>query len=270
MKILAAALLCVAVAAALASPQLAQNAGGAAPKLDVSLTRFAFIDSLSLAQDGIRLAKDDKALADLKAFGESLKVDIIDAEQLRGTLFIADDRVDLTDAFLAAWKARRSKSAPLEVPALKVLPAGAAFINTDAFSEPQTGITGLVKAFAAIEAEFKPRRDEIEKLKEQLNAGSGDRKRLESEIKRKQAAGEAELDKRVKELTGPIYEDIGKSLTPFCKKHGIAMLFNTSKIKKTAALAPFDVPFPADMPDVTAAFVSAYNQGTLLNNIPIP
>ena len=120
-----------------------------------------------------------------------------------------------------------------------------------------------------LEAEFKPRKDEITKLKEQLKTGSGDRKRLEDEIKRKQAAGQAELDKRVKELTGPVYQDIGQSLKPFCKKYGISLLFDISKIKKTDKLPPFDLPFPADTPDVTAVFVSAYNRGALLDNILI-
>lgn len=275
MKILAAVFLCVAVAAALASPQRAQEAGAAAPastpKLDVPLTRFALVDSRALAGDGIKLEKkDSKALADLKAFGEGLNVDFIDSEKLQGTLFVADDRLDLTDAFLVAWKARRSKSLPLEVPDFKVQPAAVAFIDTDAFSDPKIGITKLVKAEAALEAEFKPRKEEIEKLKEQLKAGSGDRKRLKSEIKRRQEAGQTALNQKHAELIAPIFKDIADSLAPFCKIHGIALIFNTTRIKKTDKLAPFDVPFPADTPDVTAAFVSAYNQGALLHNILIP
>jgi hypothetical protein len=263
MRVVGTALLCFLVAAALASPPRAQDGAGAGQRLEVPATRFAYIDSRALAENGIRLEKDGAALADLRAFGEGLKVNLIDAEKLQGTLFIADSRLDVTDAFLAAWKAKPSRSAPLQVPAVNVPPAPVAFIDTDAFGDPQTGITKLVKAFGALEAEFKPRKDEIAKLREQLDAGSGDRKRLEAEIKKKQAAGQANLNKRVKELTGPIYEDIGKSLTSFCKKHGIALLFDSSKIKKTDSLPPLGLSFPPDMPDVTAAFVAAYNEGTL-------
>jgi Skp family chaperone for outer membrane proteins len=263
MKVVGTAILCVVVAAALAPARRAQ-------KMNLPLTRFAYVDGQALAADGVKLDKDGKALADLRAFGEGLKVNIIDADKLSGIVYIADERLNLTDAFLAARKARRSKSAPLEVPAVNVPSTTVAFVNTEAFGTPQTGITKLVNAFKSLEAEFKPRKDEIARLREQLEAGSGDRKRLEGEIKRKQAAGQAELDKRVKELTGPVYEDIGKSLTPFCKKHGISLLFDVSKIKRADKLPPLDTPFPPDMRDVTAAFISAYNRGALLDNILIP
>ncbi|HEX7315947.1 MAG TPA: OmpH family outer membrane protein [Pyrinomonadaceae bacterium] len=262
MKLLGSVLLWVAVAASLAPPQRARHALGAAQKLNVPPARFAYIDSKLLAEKGVKLDEDREALADLKTFGEGLKVNIIDAEKLRGALFIADDRLDVTDAFLAAWKAKPSRSAPLQVPAVNIPAVGAAFINTNDFSNPETGIDKLLKVFKSIEKEFKPRRDELIKMRQRLESGSGDRKRLEEEINQKEAAAKAELDKRVMETTGPIYEDIAKSLTPFCKQHGIALLFDTSKILKLETLPPFDVNFPAGMPDVTAAFVSAYNKGT--------
>jgi hypothetical protein len=277
MRVLGIALLCVAAAAALAPAQRAQDAGGPPPatagggvqKLNAPATRFAFVDGRLLAQGGVKLEKDGEALADLRAFGESLNVEIIDVEKLKGVIFVADGRADLTEAFLAAWKARPSRSAPLTPPDIKVPPVTAAFVNTDAFADPQAGINKLVKAFRSLEAEFKPRRDEILHLREQLEKGRGDRKRLEDEIKRKQAAGQEALDQRLRELAGPIYQDIGSSLTPFCKRHGIAVLFDASKLRRTGRLPPFDRPLPPDMPDVTAAFVEAYNKGALLDNILI-
>jgi Skp family chaperone for outer membrane proteins len=267
MKVVGTVILCVVVAVLLASMQRAQDAGGApsapAQKLNVRATRFAYVDSQSLSEKGVNLDKNSAALADLRTFGRGLNVGIIDIGKLQGAVFIGDGSIDLTDAFLGAWKAKPSGSAPLEVPALKVPETAVAFIDTDAFADPQTGITKLVNSFRALEAEFKPRRDEISKLREQLSAGTGDRKRLEGEIKRKQAAGQADLDKRVMELTGPIYQDIGNSLKPFCKQHGVSLLFDAGKMKKTDKLPPFDLTLPADTPDLTAAFVSAYNRGPL-------
>lgn len=263
MKVAGTVILCVVVAVLLASPQRAQDMGvvpsAPVPKLNVPAARFACIDSQFLAGKGIKLDKNSAALADLSTFASGLNVNIIDVGKLQGIVFMGDASIDLTDAFLGAWKAKPSRSAPLEVPAVKVPETGVAFINTDAFANPQTGIARLVNAFKALEAEFKPRRDEISKLREQLNAGSGDKKRLENEIKRKQAAGQEELNKRLKELTGPIYEDIGNALSPFCKQHGISLLFDISKMKKTDKLPPFDLPLPASTPDVTAAFVATYN-----------
>lgn len=272
------AVMCAVVAAALAPRRRAQSAAGAqsdpaatAPqKLNLPLTRFAYVDGLSLADGGVKLEKSREALADLRTFGQRLAVDIIDVEKLQGAVFIADDRIDLTDDFLAAWKAKPSRSAPLEVPSVSVPATAVAFIDSHAFAHPETGVNKLVAALRSLEAEFKPRKDEMAKLKEQLEAGSGDGKRLEGEIKRKQATGQADFDRRFRQVAGPVYEDIGNSLKPFCKRHGISLLFDTSRIKKTAALPPFDLPFPADTPDVSAAFVAAYNKGALLDNVLIP
>lgn len=264
MKVAGAILICIFVATSLVAqtPDTVQS-------LNVPQIRMAYVDSLLLAQGGVKLDKNPAALADLSMFGKTLNVDIIDVEKLQGIVFLADERIDLTDYFLAAWKAKPSRSLPLSVPAIKLPDVAVAYVDTDAFADPQKGITKLVNAFKAIEAEFKPRKDEITKLREQLSAGTGDKKRLEGEIKRKQAAGQAELNKRVTELTGPIYEDIGKSLTQFCKKYGISMLFDPGKLKKMSKLPPFDLSLPATTPDVTAAFISDYNRGALLNDILI-
>ena len=65
----------------------------------------------------------------------------------------------------------------------------------------------------------------------------------------------------------PLYRRRG--FTRVTKKYSIYLLFDTSKMKKTDKLPPFDLPFPANTPDVTEAFVSAYNRGALLDNILI-
>jgi hypothetical protein len=264
MKVLGAVFLCIVVAASLAS-----QTPDAGQSLRVPSTRMAYVDSLWLAQHGVKLDKNPAALADLSTFGKTLNVDIVDVEKLQGKIFIADNSLDLTEDFLDAWKAKPSRSTPLSVPALKIPDTAVAFIDTESFADPQKGINKLVNAFRTLEVEFKPRKDEIAKLREQLQAGTGDRKQLEGEIKRKQAAGQKALDERVKEVTGPVYSDIAQSLTPFCKRYGISLLFDISKMKKTDKLPPFDLPFPAGMPDMTEAFITAYNRGALLDNILI-
>lgn len=265
MKVAGAILICI-----IAATSLAAQTPDAGQSLNVPRIRMAYVDSLSLAQGGVKLDKNAAALADLSMFGKTLNVDIIDIEKLQGIVFLADESIDLTDYFLAAWKAKPSRTTPLSVPAIKLPDVAVAYVDTDAFGDPEKGVTKLVNAFKAIEAEFKPRKDEIAKLKEQLDAGTGDKKRLESEIKRKQAAGQADLNKKLAELTDPIYQDIGKSLTQFCKKYGISLLFDNNKLKKlNDKLPPFDLSLPATTPDVTAVFISDYNRGTLLNDILI-
>ena len=82
-------------------------------------------------------------------------------------------------------------------------------------------------------------------------------------MKRKREEGQAALDKRVNKLTAPIYQDITRALTLFCKQHGISLVFNLTAIQPNNKLPPYDLPLPADTPDVTEAFAKAYNQGLL-------
>lgn len=225
-------------------------------------TRFAFIDTQGLAEKGVML--DAAAEADLKAFGEGLNIKIFDVARLQGVLFIADSSLDVTDGFIRAVKAKSSRAGQIQVPAVNVPDARVAFVNTDSFSDPAAGVTRLTKAFAEVEREFSPRREEISRLREQSGAASGEKKeRLESRIEEKEAAGRAALEKRVKELTGPVYEDIGKALSRFCKRHGISLIFDASKFDATDKLPPFDLTLPPGTPDVSAAFISEYNRGLL-------
>jgi Skp family chaperone for outer membrane proteins len=269
MRVVGTVFLLMFMAASLAFPHGGRDysgqssPAGAVQTLRVPATRFAYFDGEYLAQKGVSL-KMNSTRAALSAFGTALNVELFDVAQVMGKVFVADSSVDISDAFVKALKSKSSGAPGLTVPALNVPPATVAFINTEAFGDAQTGVTSLVKAFSTVEQEFKPRKEELQKLREELAAASDDRKqKLETEIGRKQAASQAALDKRVQALTGPVYQDIGRALTTFCKQHGITLIFDTSKIERTDTLPPFDLPLPADAPDVTRAFVTAYNQGEL-------
>src|SRR4051812_35350277 len=103
-----------------------------------------------------------------------------------------------------------------------------AVIDTEAFTDAKGGIKRLVAAFQQIDAEFKPRRDEITQLgtkydqivkdlndtkniadPKTLQAKADQADTIKREFERKQSDGQAALDKRAKDLTGPIYDDIG-------------------------------------------------------------
>ena len=237
---------------------------GSEQGLYIPPTRLAYVDTEYLAENGIRLDGNGAAKADLKTFSRALNVQLFDIAKLQGVVFIGDDAIDVTDVFRDTLKAKPSEGAQLKVPTITVPDAKVVLINTDTFADPKLGITRLAEAFATIEREFGPRRDEIRVLREQLSAASGDeKKRLEDDVTKREKAGRSALDKRVKEVTTPIYDDIGKALLRFCKLHGISLVFDMSKIKVTDRLPPFDLPLPAGAPDVTADFVSAYNQGAL-------
>lgn len=253
-----AALVCLTAAAACAQggPAPAGGARGAG-----ATTRLALYDTDYLADKGVSVS-GPQARADLQTFGGGLGVQLFDSAKLRGAVFIADAALDISDAFAAAFREKHARGTPLKVPALRVPDATVAFIDTDRFGAPEGGVRRLVEAFRSLEAEFKPRRDEVAALRAQAEAATGERKsKLEAEAGRKQREGQAALDKRVKKLTDPVYADIGAALMQFCQRRGISLLFDLRAVKRTDKLPPFDLPLPADAPDVTADFVAAFNSG---------
>ena len=184
-------------------------------------------------------------------------------------------------AFFAAFAAvTASAQAPAARPAAPAPGAQAAaiaegkfaIIDTDAFNDQANGIKRLVAAFQTVEREFKPRRDEIQGLRTRLEAlvkeidstkAVADQKalaakaeqaqQLEIEIKRKQEDGQKALDKRVQDLTGPVYQDIGQALQAFARARGLTVIFDVSKMQGVVMVVN-------DSIDITGAFIADYNQ----------
>jgi len=154
-----------------------------------------------------------------------------------------------------------------------VVPDGkVAIIDTDAFADPKSGIARLVSAFNTVEREFKPRRDEIQTLKTRYDAlvkqaqdtktvadpkslaGLSDQaETLKEDIERKQSAGQRDLNKRVQELTDPIYKDVGAALQAFARSRGITVVFDVSKMQGVVMVVNNQI-------DITDAFIADYNQ----------
>ena len=165
--------------------------------------------------------------------------------------------------------------APAAAPANNggVVPDGkVAIIDTDAFADPKSGIARLVAAFNTVEREFKPRRDEIQTLRTRYDAlvkqaqdtktvadpkslaGLSDQaETLKEEIERKRNAGQRDLNKRVQELTEPIYKDIGSALEAFARARGLSVVFDVSKMQGVVMVVNNSV-------DITNAFIAEYNQ----------
>lgn len=148
-----------------------------------------------------------------------------------------------------------------------------AIIDTSAFADQKAGIARLLRAFDTVDREFKPRRDELQQMRTRLDglakeidtvrsAGVSDEKALQTkidqaetlknDIDRKQQDGQRALDKRVAELTQPIYNDIATALQAYARQRGITVVFDISKM----AGAMFVV---NDGIDITDAFIKEYN-----------
>jgi outer membrane protein len=145
-----------------------------------------------------------------------------------------------------------------------------ALVDTDQFLDEKAGIVRLVSAAKKVENEFQPRRTELQNLQSQLDKMKADLQKAaalqdpkvsaqqqdaidqkDREIKRKTEDAQAAYQKRLQDLLGPVYEDIGKALDAFAKAHGITLILDVTKIQGIVS---------ADGSlDITKAFITDFN-----------
>jgi Skp family chaperone for outer membrane proteins len=148
--------------------------------------------------------------------------------------------------------------------------AKVALLDTDFFLDEKGGIQRLVVAVKKLQAEFQPRRTDIENMKAQVDKMTADLQKVagiqnqtvtqqqqeaieqkKREITRKAEDLETESQKRMQVLLGPVYDEIGKALDAFAKAHGITLILDVTKIQGIVS---------ADNSlDITKAFIAEFN-----------
>jgi Skp family chaperone for outer membrane proteins len=147
-----------------------------------------------------------------------------------------------------------------------------AIIDTEAFADPKSGITRLVNAFNKVNAEFKPRSDELQRLRanyeqigkdieatknladqKALAAKADQAETLKNDIERKSQDAQRAYQKRLREETQPIYQEIGTALQAYARTRGITVIFDVSKMGEVMFVVNDGV-------DLTSAFIADYNQ----------
>ena len=145
-----------------------------------------------------------------------------------------------------------------------------ALVDTDAFLDEKAGITKLVTAAKAVEAEFQPRRTELQTLNSQIEKAKADLAKvinvqsqqisqqqqekidqMTKDMQRKGEDAQAAYQKRLQEKLGPVYEDVGKALDAYAKAHGITMVLDVTKL-------PGIVSADGSL-DITKAFIVEFN-----------
>jgi Skp family chaperone for outer membrane proteins len=147
-----------------------------------------------------------------------------------------------------------------------------AIIDTEAFADPKTGIIRLVSAFEIVNREFKPRSDELQKLRAQYEQLGKDiaatanledqraqavkleqAEALKKDIERKTQDAQSAYQKRLRDATEPIYKDISPALQAFARQRGVNVIFDVSKLGEVMFVVN-------DSVDLTRAFITDYNQ----------
>lgn len=146
-----------------------------------------------------------------------------------------------------------------------------AIVDTEEFGDPKTGVVRLASAFSTIERELKPKRDELQALQTRydqlvkdindtravadqkaLAAKADQAEMLQKDIKRKQEDGQRDLEKRMKDLTDPIYADLSDALQAFARQKGVSVIVDISKFRGSMMVVNNQV-------DITQAFIAKYN-----------
>ena len=159
---------------------------------------------------------------------------------------------------------------PTTPAAVSVPDSKVALIDSSAFADEKQGIVKFVSALKRVNAEFQPRQTELQNLAGQIEKDKSDLQKaapvqdakvtqqqqdkialMETEFKRKGEDAQAAFNKRLEEVLGPIYEDIGKALDGFAKARGITLILDVTKIQGIVSAA--------DAMDITRAFIAEFN-----------
>lgn len=146
-----------------------------------------------------------------------------------------------------------------------------AYINTAAFS---TGIGELKAKLETFNAELDPRKKEVQaeedylsNLKNKINTQGGTvsvqvrtqwaEEAVEKEkiLTRKKEDYSTMGQKRLAEVTQPIYDKVGKFLENYCQQRGIVMVLEGGAAQQAGILL-----FAAQATDITEDFVKEYNK----------
>jgi outer membrane protein len=143
-------------------------------------------------------------------------------------------------------------------------------VDTDEFLNEKNGITRLVAAAKKVEAEFQPRRTELQGIQAAIDKMTADLQKAapvqdpkvsaqqqdaidqkKKELQRKGEDAQALYQKRLQEMLGPVYDEIGKALDVFAKARGITLILDVTKIQGIVSAA--------ESLDITKPFISEFN-----------
>ena len=145
-----------------------------------------------------------------------------------------------------------------------------ALVNTDEFADEKTGITRLVSAMKRVDGEFQPRRTDLQTLQQQIEKATADLTKaapvqdqkvtqqqsekielMKTEFKRKGEDAQAAYQKKLQDVLGPVYDDIGKALDAYAKAHGITLILDVTKIQGIVSAS--------ESLDITRSFITEFN-----------
>jgi outer membrane protein len=166
---------------------------------------------------------------------------------------------------------RTTTPAPTPAPAAGNMPdAKIALVNTDDFADEKTGIFRLVAAMKKVDVEFQPKRTDLQTLQQQIEKATADLNKaapvqdpkvtaqqnekieqLKKDYQRKGEDAQTLYQKRLQDVLGPVYEEIGKALDVYAKAHGITLILDVTKVQGIVSAS--------ESLNITRAFITEFN-----------
>lgn len=147
-----------------------------------------------------------------------------------------------------------------------------AVIDSGAFSDEKAGITRVMNAVKAVDAQFQPQRTELQGMQTRYDAlvkelqakaqiqdpkvtaqQQDQAEQLQTQIKRKAEDAQAAYQRRMAEVLDPLQQDVYTALQGFAQTRGISLIMDVNR-------NPSPVIFAADSVDITKEFIAEYNR----------
>ncbi|HVS82380.1 MAG TPA: OmpH family outer membrane protein [Pyrinomonadaceae bacterium] len=173
---------------------------------------------------------------------------------------------------ISAQQPRPGTTTPTTGPAptVNVPETKIALVNSDDFNDPKTGIVRLVNAMNRVEKEFEAKKVELQTLQQQIDKATADLAKvgpmqsaqinqqqqdkidqMKKDFQRKGEDAQASYQKRLQEVLGPVFDEIGKALDAYAKAHGITLVLDVTKVQGIVSAS--------DSLDITKAFITEFN-----------
>jgi Skp family chaperone for outer membrane proteins len=145
-----------------------------------------------------------------------------------------------------------------------------AIIDSSFFADEKQGITRVVNAMKGINSQFQPQQAELDRMKTNYDALIADIQKtsavadpksiaaktdqaelLKRDIERKAQDAQAAVERRQREVLGPLQEEVFNALQTYAQTRGIAVVIDMNRVP---------VLFVADSVDITRDFITEYNR----------
>lgn len=145
-----------------------------------------------------------------------------------------------------------------------------AVIDSSAFADEKAGILRVVNAMKGINAQFQPQSTELQNMQTRYNALADEIQKtaavanpqtistkqdqlaqMKTDMERKAQDAQAAVERRQREVLGPLQDDVYNALQAYAQQRGISIVIDANRVP---------VLYAADSVDITRDFIADYNR----------